>query len=763
MNRALLFYFAILLFASGCSVKKYLPAGEKLYRGVTIKVKKENGVKGSTGSLKKQLASAARPTPNKFLLGQPYKVWWWYVIGQPKKEKGLKAWLRKTLGEPPILNTRVNAPVIAEDMQAFMENIGYFHSTVKGDTVNQGYFVKAIYSADIFPQYKIKTITWVSDSSALLKELDSAKRKTILKVGNPYNLNDVEAERSRLDLRLKTKGYYYFSPDYIMAYADSNIGNHEVNLFLNVKKTIPEIARHSFTINRITVFPNYTLLSPTLDTSKAGLLDYDNLLIRDTVHKFKPELFKRVITYRPGKIYSSKDQNTSLNRLINLGTFKFVKNTFEAVKDSGDPYRLNASYYLTPSKKKSFQAEIDGFSKDNSYIGSQVSVNWKNRNTFGEAELLTLKAYGSFEISLADSLKGNNNFRVGSDVSLTFPKYQIPFFHINESNLYPPKTNIDLGYELFIKESFYTQNIFHLNYEFDWKESSNKEHTLTPIAITLLNTENITDSFYKAALINPSILTNVYSEIILGSYYAYRYTSLNPLSKNQIYFNGDIDISGNVAGLITGAKTTREKSILNTPFAQYGKLDGELTYKKNLGIRLDWVNHLQIGIGLPYNNSDALPVPKQYIIGGSSSLRGFPVHLIGPGSYLPTANDIKFFQTIGGDYKLLYNSELRFPVAGKNLTGALFVDVGNIWTKDTTVFGPAGQLKKDFYKELSVSSGVGLRFDLSVLLLRLDLGIPLRKPYLPDGQRWVFNQIAFGDKNWRNDNLIINIAIGYPF
>ena len=131
---------------------------------------------------------------------------------------------------------------------------------------------------------------------------------------------------------------------------------------------------------------------------------------------------------------------------------------------------------------------------------------------------------------------------------------------------------IPLQIEIFIKEAFYTQNLFHFNYEFDWKESSNKEHTLTPIEISLVNTANITDSFYKAAVLDPSILTNVYSNIILGSYYAYRVTSLNPTSKNQLYFNGDIDISGNLAGLISGAKSTMQKTIFNTPFAQNNAL-----------------------------------------------------------------------------------------------------------------------------------------------------------------------------------------------
>jgi len=167
-------------------------------------------------------------------------------------------------------------------------------------------------------------------------------------------------------------------------------------------------------------------------------------------------------------------------------------------------------------------------------------------------------------------------------------------------------------------------------------------------------------------------------------------------------------------------------------------------------------------VGAPYNNSAFLPFSKQYVIGGANSMRGFPVRTLGPGSYLPTLNDIRYFQVIGGDYEFLFNSELRFAVLGK-LKGALFADVGNVWTKDTITFGREGQLKADWYKELAVSSGFGLRYDATVILIRLDLGIPLRKPYLPEDQRWVFDQIALGDGDWRRDNLILNLAIGYPF
>jgi outer membrane protein insertion porin family len=759
MNRLILYPLLIALIVSSCSVRKRLPEGEKLYRGATIYVKKENGVKGSKRSLKKQLKDAAKPTPNKFIFGQPYKVWWWYVIGEPKRETGFKTWLRKKLGEAPIFSDRINAQVTSQNMEASLENTGYFHSKVQGDTTNKGYFTRAIYHADVFPRYTIKDITWVSDSSDLLKTLELSNKHTLLATGDPYSLNNIQTERTRLDLEIKTKGYYFFNPDYIMAYADSTIGNHQVNLFLNVKKTMPENARHAYTINRITLFPNYTFAP---DTSKTGLTNFDGLLIRDTVHKFKPELFKLMVTYRPGAIYSSKDQNTTLNRLINLGTFGFVKNRFEVVKDSPGLYLLNAYYYLTPSKSKSLQGEIDGFSKEDGYVGSQLSINWKNRNAFKGAEQLAFKVYGSFEVAFADSVKNSDNFRVGGQASITFPGFVVPFFNIKENNLYPPHTNFLVGYELYIKQAFYTQNISHLQYEFDWKQSSNKEYTFAPIAITYLNATNITDSFYDVAKLDPAILLDVYSEVILGSSFSYKLTTINPSDPNQWYFSTGLDVSGNVAGLITGAKDVRQETVFGTPFAQYIKTDGELTYKRVLGDKLAWVNHIDIGIGFPYNNSSMLPFSKQYVIGGASSVRGFPIHSLGPGSYVPNAAAINFLQIIGGDYKLLFNSEFRFPLFG-GFSGAVFADVGNVWTKDSTLFGAAGQLKKDFYKELAVSSGFGIRFDAGVLLLRLDLGIPLRKPYLPDGQRWVFNQIALGDGDWRTNNLIINLAIGYPF
>ncbi|MEO5892182.1 MAG: BamA/TamA family outer membrane protein [Ferruginibacter sp.] len=743
-------------------MKRYLPAGERLYRGADIKIEKDSNVTASSHSLRKQLKLAAKPSANKFALGRAYKVWWWFVIGQPKRPKGVRAFFRNKLGEPPILSSKVNAPVTALNMQAFLENLGYFHSTVKGDTVNSGYMATAVYKAHILPQYKIKSITWEGDSSSLLTLLKDEQQKGILRVGNGYRLSDIQAERDRLDLYVKTKGYYYFKPEYLVAYADSTIGNNEVDLFLNIKSTIPANATLPFNINRIMLFPNYTLLLPPPDTSKAGTVDVDGLLIRDTVHKFNHSLFKNVITYRPGSVYNSKEQNTTLNRLINLGTFKFVKSRYEQAGDTSATGGLNVFYYLTPAKKKSLQAEIDGFSKENKYLGTQLSVNWRNRNAFKGAQLLMFRVYGGFEISFPDSVNYSNNYRFGTEASINLPRFYLPFLKVKEDNLYPPRTRLLLGYEFFRKEFFYTKNAYRLQYELVWKKSSNKEHFISPLAFTYVNGTSLSDLFTKEMMTKPSLVVNVNPEIILGSFYSYTFNTANPFAKRQWYFRTSLDMAGNIAGLLSGAKQPRQKTIFNTPFAQYVKADIDLRYQVKLPNNFDWINRLLIGIGIPYNNSNILPFSKQYVIGGSSSLRGFQMRQLGPGSYLPNLDDKRLYQVIGGDYKLQFNSEMRIPIFAK-VTGAVFVDMGNIWTKDTLLFGKAGQLKKDFLKELAVTTGFGFRFDAGLVLLRADIGIPLRRPYLPDGQRWIFDKIEPGNRVWRKENLVLNIALGFPF
>ena len=166
---------------------------------------------------------------------------------------------------------------------------------------------------------------------------------------------------------------------------------------------------------------------------------------------------------------------------------------------------------------------------------------------------------------------------------------------------------------------------------------------------------------------------------------------------------------------------------------------------------------------MPYGNSKFLPFSRQFIIGGSSSLRGFSPRNIGPGTTLTSAFQQLYYPQVGGDYKLEMNSELRFPIIAPRLKGAVFLDAGNIWTRDSILYSPTGQLTKGFLKQLAVDAGVGVRVDASILIIRLDVAFPLAKPWLPEGQRWVLQKVDLWDKNWRSENLVFNIGFGYPF
>lgn len=761
--KLILRYLICIIFLSACSVQKYLPPGESLYRGAHIKVKKDKETKASEKQLKKDLKQALSPTPNKYFLGQPYKVWWWYVLGTPKKEKGFKAFLLKRLGEAPVLSSRVNTKATAENMESYLLNSGYFFSQVSGDTSHKKYFVYANYQAYVNPQYHLSEIVWSGDSSKLLKTLGRiSSRRSILKPGNPYNLNDIKAERDRLDLTLKNRGYYYFNPDYIMAYADSSIGGRKVKLYLSVKQSTPDSARNPYHINSITVYPNYSLTNEEGYAAKDTFMMYDSIRINDSINKFKPRLFATTITYRPGSLYSSRNQNATLNRFINLGAFKFVKNKFDRVSEDSS-YKLDATYLLTPQKKKALQGNIDGFTKDNGFLGLQTSINWKNRNAMKGAEQLGLKTTAGIETAYGDSIaKKNNNYRLGIEASLKLPRYFIPFFHIDENHFYPPNTNIILGYEWYRKQLFYTKNFFKFQYEFTWKTNSRTQYNLGLFSLSYLNASHVTDTFYAEAAVRPSLLLNVYPEAILGTTFSVSKTIGQRFSKNKWYANLAVDLSGNVAGLISGAKHFREKVIFGAPFAQFVKTDFSLHYTRHLKNNWDWANRIQVGIGIPYNNSSVLPFSKLYTIGGSNSIRGFRARNVGPGTYRTTDQDKLFFQLIGGDYKLLLNTEIRIPLSSLFST-AVFVDAGNIWNKTGILFGDQAKLTKDFYKELAVATGLGLRIDASIFIIRVDLGMPLRKPYLPNGQRWVIDQIDFSNAAWRKENLVLNLGLGLPF
>ncbi len=747
--------------------------------------------------MNKELEETVSPKSNKKFLGMRIRLSIYNAVGIPKKEKSWRVWVRRKLGEPPVYGSAFHAKYSQDVMNNFLQNRGYFHNQVIAEKVVEKQYAGAEFNVWLGPQYQYKSIDFSpSDSTRISKDIAASGARSFLKPGAPYDLEIIKAERERINTELKNKGYYFFSPDYLILYGDTAAGNHEVNARMRLRYDImPQSAYRSYQIRRVEVNPAYRFSvnvnnrrSQQQIERKDTVVHYENLYIIQRRKMYRPQIFRESILFDSAETYSLKLQNASLNRLINLGTFKFVKNEFLPVKDSAisslnlssfsAPYafllsrglmdeasnKLDVRYLLTPQANRQMNAEIGAFTQNDSRAGSKASVTWRNRNVFKGAEVLSVKFNGGFEVQYGGLARLPNTYNLGADVSLNFPRFIVPFVAVRGSSAFVPRTIANFGYNFYLRNGLYMIHSFNAGFGYNWKEEIRKDHKLFPFNITYVKI----DTFSTIGNNDYNLSNLLFNGIIFGPTYEYTFNSQadNNSKKDNYYFNGVADFSGNIVGLVQGTDVDKApRQIFNANYAQYLKFTADGRYYRTLNTdrTQSLAARLYAGFGYAYGNSYHLPNVKQYFSGGSSSLRGFQSRMVGPGTFNERyLSDSSTFIELLGDIKLEANVEYRMKLY-QFLHGAVFADAGNIWLLRDNPGFPGGTFSKSFMKELAVDGGIGLRLDFKILMLRLDFGIPFRKPWLPEGQRWVFKDISFGDPDWRKENLIFSLAIGYPF
>ncbi|WP_207512072.1 translocation and assembly module lipoprotein TamL [Longitalea luteola] len=765
MKTARYTYYALLVLSLltlySCSSTKNLPAGDALYTGARIDIKDNKVSKKKKKALRSQLSSLTRPVPNQRFLGIPFKLYIYNKFAKAKKGPG--KWIREKWGQRPVLLSDVNLNTNVQVLQNYLINKGYFHAQVAGDTTVKNKKASADYAVQTSDQYHIDKVEFRGDSSVLPQTIRETMPKTLLKPNDPFDLQVVTTERTRIDNYLKEHGFYFFSPDYLLVKADTTVGNNKVDLFMTVKPETPADARKVFRIKDVFIYTGFNLEPGQMDTSKRGATFYKGYYVVDRRKIYKPKLFQQSMAFDSGDVYNRTDHNASISRLISMNIFKFVKNRFEVVPNT-DSALLNSFYYLTRLPKKSLRVELNGLTKSNNLTGSNVTIAWRNRNAFRGGEQFVVRASAGFELQYSGQFKGYNTFRFGLEPSLSFPRFLVPFFNFNTKGGFLPRTTITLGYDVLQRQKLYTMNSIRGSYGFTWKESLEKEHELNPIEINYVQPVDITSEFTDSAKNNPSLYTTIDTQFILGSSYSYTYTNvLNYRPVNGFYLNAGIDLSGNIAGLAMGANINKGDTakILGKQFSQYTRLQGDFRFYRKVGEKSVWANRIFTGIGIPYGNSSALPYIKQFFSGGNNSIRAFRSRSVGPGTYQGPQN-AGLLAEQPGDIKLELNTELRFPIVGI-VQGAVFIDAGNVWLFNEDKNKPGSLFTNKFINELAMGTGAGVRFDLNFLVLRFDLAFPIRKPWLPEGERWVLGQFDWGNSEWRKQNLVFNLAIGYPF
>lgn len=765
-NRKAIYFLIIgIIFFASCNTTKLVPKGDALYTGATIKVKDSTLSKKEQKKIIELTENIPRPLPNSKFLGIPLKLNLYNLAGDTSKHNFIRKFLRKA-GQPPVLLSSVNLNYNVKLLQNFLENLGYFHAESEGDTIVKKKKGHAYYTLTPGPQYTIKEVNFDTDSSSVGTAIKKTRNNSILHPKDPFNLEVIKGERTRIDAILKEEGYYYFSPDLLIVDADSTIGSQKVNLYVKVKENTPQEAKKPYIIDNVYIYPNYRLNAKNADTTLSEKDLHDGYYIIDRRNTFKPKLFPSIMRFDSGDVYNRTDHNLTLSRLINLGVFKFVKNRFEESKNNqGDTGRLNTYYYLTPLPKKSLRLELTGNTKSNNYVGSLITLSFLNRNTFRGAEQLNVHANVGSEVQYSGYQSGYNTYRLGGGVTFIIPKFVVPFFHFNTTNAFVPKTKIDLNYDLLNRRKLYTLNSLRADLGYTWKPNIKVTQEFNPFSINYVKAINVTKEYLDSIKKFPILKHAIDTQFVLGSNYSYTIDPfVNDPEGSGFYFNGLADLSGNVAGLlIKKDPATNLKKLFGAPVSQYVKAQTDLRYFLTMNKQTRWANRLIVGLGYPYGNSVQLPYIKQFFIGGNNSIRAFRSRSVGPGIYKdPNADSLTFFPDESGDIKLEMNTELRYKL-NKILEGAFFIDAGNIWLYNKDTLRPGAEFSSRFLNQLAVGTGVGLRINLTILLLRLDLGMPVRDPSKPAGERWLLNQIDFGSKDWRRKNLVFNLAIGYPF
>lgn len=774
-----LWALAVCLLFSACSNTKYLPKGERLYIGSKVIIDKSHsdGRKVSKKALRNELSDQIRPKPNSKFLGLRIRLWLYNKMGTPKK-KGIRHFIKYRAGEAPVLYSQVDPEKNKDIMKNHLQNDGFFQAqvtyTTKTDKRNR---VQNIYTADVGMPYVIHNVIFPKGDSAINKEIAATAGESLLKQGAVFNLQTLKAERERIRDVLSDEGYFYFSPEDLIFKVDTTTGNFSTDIYIRLKPNLLPQATRFYTMNNIYIQPNFKFLNRDTVKKKYDTLNVDGYYYIHSTKRYKPKVITNSVFLEKGYMYRSSDHQITLNRFMNLGTFRFVNLRFIEVdsgKNDSREGKLDARISLSPLPRNSLRTELRLISKSNDFAGPTLDVSIKNRNVFRGAELFIIGFNGSFETVISGPQKGLVAYTLGTTEQLQIPRFIVPFMNINPPSKYVPKTVLKVGYQRLSQPLYYDLNSINFAAGYNWQETPAKSHEFYPVNITYLSLGRVSHNFDSILKRNYILRRSFEQQFILGSTYSYVYSTLNlpGFRRNDLYFNGVVDISGNMATGLNDAVKNRKANpdqpytVLGKPYSQFSMLTLDLRHYLNFNIHHKLASRILAGFGLPYGNSNTLPYIKEYFIGGNNSIRAWRSRTLGPGSYNLSLDSMRkgYFIDEVGDIKLLGNLEYRFDISGM-FKGAVFTDAGNIWTLHDDPQRPGGQFRwNTFANQIAVGSGIGLRLDASYFVLRFDLGFPIRKPYADEnGHHWVINKIDFGNGYWRADNLVLNIGIGYPF
>lgn len=740
-------------------------------------------------------------------------------------------------GEAPVIYDSAQTNLSKEQIELFMSKKGYFDATVETDILLNDKKQEAKVNYYITPREKyIVDSMFLRTNNPVVRRVYDAyfkEGKDVLITPFRFDSNDLGKMRRGIAEYMRNSGIYGFRESYITFEVDTLRGGHKIKVAVDISERIIEkdgeevVKPFAYTHVRNVTFhlldtmkykgnfqktylaPRGIILGahdqiPTFDTLRYDWYTKKNKEFRTATFLYngmpstKVELIEFQNYLEENNIYSGEYLAQSYNRLMNLNVFRTV--TPEIIEN--DDNTIDVNYFLTLQKQRTFSFEPQG-THSNSFLGISASLNYINRNLFSKGYRFKASISGGFESNPLLFEKDNsenavlkeeasfNTGEIGPSIELEMPGlFPIPLSSLSKRQ--NPTTTIGLAYNYQKQKDFRRQTI-QWNYLWKFMDVYRTQRFTVGIpvigGIQFVRIDKISDQFKeRLEQQNDLFLLSAYSNQAIYKDVGVTYSYTNPNIKGGLTtfnYNGALDVAGMIIGLITDKKEPNEegyKEFLGQRYSQFVRLDNQLVLNQHIDRISSLHYRLQAGVGIPLkNNGPSLPFDYSFFGGGSNDNRGYSARTLGPGIYKYYLDTTRT-STQMGDVRLGASLEYRFKMT-KLFEGAFFADAGNLWSLNEDPNRVGGNITKDFYKQLSVSAGLGLRLDFTYVIIRLDMGIPLRNPALPDGAKWIWedrqpyyqegidawginpetNDYYYKDKFPNPFRPRFHLAIGYPF
>ncbi len=738
--------------------------------------------------------------PNGSLMGSsslrsPINIGLWLYNGLVNDSSGLGKWIFKTFATQPVLVSTVAPETRSKVATNTLHNYGYFQGSVdyRVHTLRNPRKARISYRVLTGPLYRFDSIAYMGFMPEVDSLLRVTRKKQLINSGDGFSALALNDERTRISQLLRNRGYYYYSPSYITYQADTFQRKHFVQLHVQQAENMPDEAKRPWYIGRMFVdlrtsqgatlnqvstpesrrasFRASGRKPPKFDQTTRSKRPGDrrrNRRMPPTTFRWngdslemplRPYMWRDAILFSKGDRYSLMRETYSLSKLNEMGIFNQLDLRF--VPADTTPNCDTLDIYVSAVLDKPFDSslELDATLKSNSQLGPALTYTLSKRNAFRGGEKVSFKIFGSYEWQLGTGgQKSNsllNSYDFGTSLSFEFPRFVFPL--INRRYLqFPSSTTFALEADWRNRSGFYQMLTYSLSANYKWRRKFTVNHNID-VRFDFTKRLSSTTEFDEILASNPVLEVSMRDYYVPSIGYTFTYSS-SRRHTHPVFLEFSIKEAGNMFAcaysLFGKPFNERNKQMFGNPFAQFVRLTGEVHHTIPFSKRLQLVSRLYAGAIFSYGNMIRAPYAEQFYVGGANSVRGFTVRSVGPGRFRSTDTRYSYVDQTG-DIKLEANAELRAHLFG-SLYGAVFLDAGNVWLARKDELRPDAEFNMSNLKRIAVGTGLGLRYDLDFLVLRLDLGMGLHAPY-DTGKSGFFNLPKF------KDALALHFAIGYPF